>query len=309
MNAWCVNPQAEKGQLLQRREIAISQPGANELLIQVFAAGVTPTELAWYPTAHTAAGAVRENAVPGHEFSGMVADVGKGVTQFRAGDEVFGMNSWYADGATAEYCLTTQAEITLKPKSLSHAQAAAVPIGALTAWQGLLEKANVKAEERVLVHGGSGAVGLFAVQIAHQQGAYVVATASAAHLDVVRSLGADQVLDYKAEPFELAVRNLDVIFDAVGGETLQRSWTLLAPEGRLVTIAASEEAAPDARTKQAFFIVEPNRQQLTEAAELLVRGKLRVFAAAEVGFESANAAYANSVERSGPGKVVIRVRD
>jgi NADPH:quinone reductase-like Zn-dependent oxidoreductase len=155
------------------------QPAEGELLIRVCAAGVTPTELLWYPSTHTKEGQARTGAVPGHEFSGVIAAVGEGVDEFHVGDQIYGINDWFADGATAEFCLTQPQNVALKPKSLSHELAATVPIGALTAWQGLLDRAQLQSGERVLIQGASGAVGLFAVQLAHLQGAYVMATASA----------------------------------------------------------------------------------------------------------------------------------
>ena len=132
------------------------------------------------------------------------------------------MNDWYADGATAEFCITQASSIADKPKRLTHVEAASVPIGALTAWQGLFDRAKLRARERVLVHGGSGAVGLFAVQLARARGAHVIATASTHNLEFVRGLGADEVIDYRKERFEDRVGKVDVVFDTVGGETLER---------------------------------------------------------------------------------------
>ncbi|HSI11861.1 MAG TPA: NADP-dependent oxidoreductase, partial [Chthoniobacter sp.] len=199
MKAYCLN---EDATALIEREIPMPEPAATDVLIRVHAAGVTPTEIGWYPTTHTKAGATRRNPVPGHEFSGVVAAVGAEVEGFQVGDSVYGMNDWFADGATAEYCLTQPACIALKPARLTHAQAAAVPIGALTAWQGLYDRAKLKAGERVLVHGGSGAVGVFAIQLASRTGAQVFSTASAKNADFLEHLGASHVIDYKSERFE-----------------------------------------------------------------------------------------------------------
>src|SRR5262245_22333750 len=132
------------------------QPRRGELLVRVYAAGVTPTELLWSTTTHSKTGARRSHAVPGHEFSGVVAAVGEAPVGFALGQEVYGMNDWFAEGALAEYCLTQPTSVAQKPSSLTHVEAAAVPIGALTAWQGLFDRARLQAEERVLVHGGAG---------------------------------------------------------------------------------------------------------------------------------------------------------
>jgi len=283
-------------------------PVEGEVLIRVRAAGVTPTELVWYPTTHTKEGSARTRAVPGHEFSGIVAAFGKDVKDFNVGDEVYGMNDWFAEGATAEFCLTQPQNIALKPKSLSHELAATVPISALTAWQGLLDRAKIQPGERVLIHGAAGTVGLFAVQLARLHGAYVIATASGMNTEFVKQLGADEVIDYTTSRFEDQVGKVDVVFDAVGGETLNRSWAVLKPTGRMVTIAADSEGSSDQRVKDAFFIVEPNQKQLLEIAKMLDAGILNAFVSAIVPLAEASAAYSQTVrDKHGYGKVVITV--
>ena len=284
----------------------IPQPGPGQLLIRVHAAGVTPTELLWYPTTHLLDGGVRQGAIPGHEFSGVVAAVGADVDSAQIGQEVFGMNDWFADGATAEYCLAVPAAIAAKPARLSHAEAASVPIGALTAWQGLFDRLKLQRGERILIHGGAGAVGIFVVQLARKIGAEVVVTASARNAEFLMQLSASEVIDYQAERFEERGNKVDAVFDAVGGTTLRRSWDVLAPGGRLVTIAADSEGTQDERTKAAFFIVEPSGAQLAEIARSLEAGELRCFVGAEVAFASTSDAYRNVLpKRHGPGKVVI----
>jgi NADPH:quinone reductase-like Zn-dependent oxidoreductase len=281
-------------------------PGENEVLIQVRAAGVTPTELLWYPTWHNKDGTARSGAIPGHEFSGVVAAVGDSVTGFSVGEEVYGMNDWFIDGATAEFCVAAASSIALKPSKLTHAQAAAVPIGALTEWQGLVDRAKLKRGERVLVHGGAGAVGVFAIQLARSLGAEIITTASAANLDFVAQFGARQAIDYTRGAFEEKVCDVDVVFDCVGGETLERSWSVLKPGGRMVTIASDSEATGDQRVKDAFFIVEPNQKQLVEVGELLDAGRLRVFVDSEVPLAEAPAAYSRKLARKrGYGKTVV----
>jgi NADPH:quinone reductase-like Zn-dependent oxidoreductase len=293
---------------LVEAEVPRPVAGAGELLVEVRATGVTPTELVWYPTTHQKDGRARTEAIPGHEFAGVVAVVGAGVAGFVVGDEIYGMNDWFSDGSTAEYCVAPVAAIAKKPARLSFAEAAAVPIGALTAWQGLVDRAKVKAGERVLVHGAAGAVGVFAVQVARLRGAEVVATAAAENAAFVKGLGADELIDYTAERFEQRVRDVDVVFDGVGGDTLERSWAVLKAGGRMVTIAADVEGTRDPRAKDAFFIVEPNATQLKEICGLLDAGKLKVFVDMEVPLARAAAAYARKLERKrGVGKVVVRV--
>jgi NADPH:quinone reductase-like Zn-dependent oxidoreductase len=283
-------------------------PETGELLIRVHAAGVTPTELLWYPTTHSKSGEKRTGAVPGHEFSGVITALGEGVTGVSVGDEIFGMNDWFAEGATADYCLTRPEWVAPKPVNLTHVQAATLPISALTAWQGLFDRAQLRQGERVLIHGGAGAVGLFAIQLARKIGAYVITTASSEHFDFVQRLGAQRVIDYRTESFQKTVKDLDVVFDTVGGSTLTGSWDLLKPGGRVVTIAATSEGTKDERTEKAFLIVEPDRNQLIEIAKLVETGVLQLFVAAVIPFDQASAAYTGTLRPArGRGKLVLEV--
>jgi NADPH:quinone reductase-like Zn-dependent oxidoreductase len=298
--------QSPEGVFLHLGRVPEPTLGKGEVLIQVHAAGVTPTELEWYPTTHTKTGAERKNAIPGHEFSGVIVAFGEDVTDFTLGQPVYGMNDWFAEGATAELCLTIPTSIAPKPAKLTHAETATIPIGALTAWQGLFDHAKLQPTQRVLVHGGAGAVGIFAVQLAHHHGAYVIATASTPTLDLVKQLGADEVIDYKTSRFQYLVHDIDVVFDTVGGETRDLSWLILKPQGRMVTIAADAESSADPRVKESFFIVEPNQTQLIEIARLLDAGSLKTFVNAAVPLDDAPAAYDKTIpQKLGYGKVVI----
>jgi NADPH:quinone reductase-like Zn-dependent oxidoreductase len=307
MKAMQVN-KADQGPVLILVELQKPEAGLGEIVVHVHAAGVTPTELLWYPTTHTKSGTVRMRTVPGHEFSGVITAIGKDIQDFEVGEEVYGMNDWFADGATAEFCITLPQNIARKPATLSHEAAASVPIGALTSWQGLIDRAKLEPAERVLVHGGAGAVGLYAVQLAHIRGARVITTVSTQDIDFVKRLGADEAIDYKASRFEKEVRDVDVVFDAVGGDTLERSWGVLKPGGRMITIAADSEGTADQRVKDAFFIVEPNQKQLVEIAKQLDAGHLRAFVKTTVPLNEASAAYSGAVrDKSRYGKVVIAV--
>jgi NADPH:quinone reductase-like Zn-dependent oxidoreductase len=307
MKAMQVN-KADQRPALMLAELQKPEPGADEILIQVYAAGVTKTELAWYPTTHTKSGKARTRAVPGHEFSGVITAVGKNVHGFDVGDEIYGMNDWFVDGATAEFCITLPQNIARKPASLSHEAAATVPISALSAWQGLIERAKLKSGDRVLIHGGAGAVGLYAVQLSRLRGAHVITTVSARDVDFVKRLGADEAIDYKAGRFERQVRNMDIVFDTVGGDTLERSWGVLNPGGRIVTIAADGEGTADQRVKDAFFIVEPNQKQLVEIAKQIDAGQLRAFVKSTLPLKEASAAYGGAdTDKGTHGKIVISV--
>ncbi len=290
-------------------DVAQPQPAAGEVLVRVLASGVTRSELSWYPTTHTKSGGERTLAIPGHEFAGTIAAIGENAPrQFAVGTEVFGMNDWFADGSAADFCNTRPEWLVRKPAKLSFTQAACVPIGALTAWQGLFNRAQLKAGENVLIHGGSGAVGVFAVQLARRRGAQVITTASGRHAEFLMQLGARQVIDYHTQRFEREVRGMDVVFDTVGGETLARSWEVLSPGGRMITIASSSGEGSDPRIKKAFFIVEPKQDQLQEIAGLLEKGDLKVFVDAAVPFPQTAAAYAGTLPRpQSLGKMVIAV--
>ena len=283
------------------------RPGAGEVLVRVHGAGVIPTELSWLPTWTTPTGEPRMfPIILGHEFSGEIAALGAEVRDVSVGDLVYGLNDWYRNGASAEYCVARVADIARKPGGVDHVHAAATPISALTAWQGLVERAGLAAGQRVLIHGAAGGVGTFAVQLARWRGARVTCTISAANLDFVRSLGADEVIDYRAERFEDVVRDVDVVFDTVGGETLERSWGVLKPGGRLVTVAASGERTTDERIRAAYFIVEPKRAQLAEIARLIDAGALRPVVGAVFPLAEAQQAYQYKPVR---GKIVLRMVD
>jgi NADPH:quinone reductase-like Zn-dependent oxidoreductase len=287
-------------------ELPQPEPREGELLIHVRAAGVTHTELDWYPTIYQKDGSPRVRAVPGHEFSGVVVALGENTAGFAIGQHIYGMSDWFIDGATADYCVTLPQNVAPKPVTLTDEEAASVPIGALTAWQGLFDRAKLQRGERVLVHGGAGSVGIFAVQLAHLHGAHVIATVSATNTKLVAGLGANEVIDYKTSRFEDRVQNVDVVFDTAGRDTLDRSWGVLKPGGRLITIVSGLPEDAEQRVKDAFFIVEPNQQQLLEVAKLLDEGKLKTFVNAVVPFEKASDAYDGAIpNKRGYGKVVI----
>ncbi len=294
--------------LLLEQEMPRPKPHPGEVVVRVHAVAVTPTEMLWYPTSHTRDGGPRNSAVLGHEFSGDIAECGENVRELAIGQDVYGMNDWFAEGALAEYCVTQPEWIANKPRRLSHEEAASVPISALTAWQGLLERGRLQPAERVLVHGGAGAVGIFAVQLAHMHGAQVITTVSANNIAFAESLGADDAFDYRGTPFQDCVHEIDLVFDTVGGDTLQRSWQVLKPGGRLVTVAVNSESESDERVRQAFFIVEPSRTQLVEVGKLLEAGKLRPVLDTVLPVSAATEAYAGTVARQGRGKLVISTR-
>jgi NADPH:quinone reductase-like Zn-dependent oxidoreductase len=236
------------------------QPGPGEALIRVHAAAITRGELEWPVD--------RLPAIPSYELSGVIEEVGSGVTTVAPGDDVFALTPFDRDGVAADYTALPAELLVARPQALGDAESAAIPLPALTAWQGLFDHGQLAANERVLIHGAAGNVGGYAVQLARAAGAHVIGTASAASLDLVRELGAHQAVD-AATRFEDAVEPVDVVFDTAGGEPLRRSFAVLGAGGRLVSVA---EEPPDGGV---FFIVEPNREQLTSIARLADAGKLR----------------------------------
>jgi NADPH:quinone reductase-like Zn-dependent oxidoreductase len=282
-------------------------PKDNQVLVQVYATAITPTEFAWYPTFHTPDGGNRPfPIILGHEFSGVVDAIGPACTGVQVGDLVYGLSDWFIDGAQADYCLTIRANIAPKPASLDHVQAAAVPISALTAWQALIDRAQLSPGQRVLIHGAAGGVGSFAVQVARHKKAHVIATASKANIHFVAALGADEVIDYRTAPFETIVRDVDVVLDTVGGDTRDRSWGVLSKGGQLVTIAADAERVRQPRVRDAFFIVEPNRDQLIEIARLIDAGVIRPIVGATFAMDNFRQAYEEKPLR---GKHVLRIAE
>lgn len=288
-------------------EIPRPKPNAGEVLIKVAATAVTPTELNWSPTFNQLSGEPRPfPIVLSHEFSGVVESVGPNVRDFKPGDEVFGLNDWYSNGAQAEYCVSATASLALKPKSIDHAEAAVVPISALTAWQALIEKGQLERNQRVLIHGAAGGVGTFAVQLARWRGAHVTVTASATNFEFVRALGADVVIDYHTTPFEKVMCDVDVILDSVGGDTLQRSWSVLKPDGKLVTIVGTKSFV-DQRSQDAFMLVRADGKQLAQLGRMIDAGELRVFVETVLPLTDASEAYARAREGGMRGKIALDV--
>jgi NADPH:quinone reductase-like Zn-dependent oxidoreductase len=288
-------------------EISRPNPKADEVLVKVFATAVMPTELLWAPTFNQHSGEPRPfPIVLSHEFSGVVESVGANVRNVGAGAEVYGLNDWFANGAQAECCVAAATMLAPKPKSLRHTEAAVVPISALTAWQGLFEKTQLERNQRVLIHGAAGAVGTFAVQLARWRGAHVTATASAVNEEFVRALGADQVIDYHATRFEDVICDMDAVFDVVGGETLERSWSVLKDTGKLVTVASSKTLS-SRRGREAFMLVRADGPQLAQIGRMIDAGELRVFLEATYPLDSAGEAYARAEKGKMRGKIALNV--
>ncbi|MCI4083891.1 NADP-dependent oxidoreductase [Streptomyces sp. MMS21 TC-5] len=292
---------------LVEREIERPEPGLGEVLVRVHAAGVNPVD--WKTRASGALIAWGETPIVGWDVSGTVEAVGPGVTLYAPGDEVYGMPHFPRQaGGYAEYVVAPARHFARKPASLDHVQAAALPLAALTAWQALVDTAGVTAGQRVLVHAAAGGVGHLAVQIAKARGAYVIGTASAAKHDVLRELGADELIDYRSVDFAEAVADVDVVLDALGGETAERSLKVLKPGGHLVSLPGPDSVPAGADGVNASWVlVDPDLGGLQAIAELADKGLLKPLV--ETVLPLAEAARAHEIGEQGrtTGKIVLTV--
>ncbi|AZO61484.1 MULTISPECIES: NADP-dependent oxidoreductase [unclassified Mesorhizobium] len=284
-------------------------PKASEVLVRVKAAGINPVD-----------GAVRAGYFPligeppfilGWDISGTVEALGTGVTAFKVGDAVFGMPRFPKQAAAyAEFVATPVDEIAAKPAAIDHAQAAALPLAGLTAWQGLVRHGGLQSGQRVLIHAGAGGVGHLAVQIAKARGAWVIATASPDKLDYVRSIGADEVVDYTKGDFTEQVRDIDLVLDAMGGDHADRSLKVLREGGVLVSLLNVHDAtrvkAGERNIRVERMSVVPDREGLVELARLVDARKLAVHVAKAFPLNQAGAAHAFLATRP-IGKVVLTV--
>ncbi|MGW0971496.1 NADP-dependent oxidoreductase [Streptomyces sp. NPDC002516] len=284
-------------------------PGHGDVLVEVRAASVTPGELDWDATWTDGldGGRPRLPVVPSKEVSGVVAELGHGVSGLRPGEAVYGLIPFTRDGAAAEYVSVPAAVLAAKPGSLDHERTAALPLAGLTAWQALVTHAGVTPGQRVLVHGGAGGVGSFAVQVAAALGAEVTATAADRDTDFVRGLGAATVIDYAGQRFEDEVKDADVVLDTVGGDVQARSRQVLRPGGALVSVVAPPEPPEDTDARAVFFVVEPDRAGLEELNALVEEGRLIPQVDRIVPLETAPGAYAALEREHRRGKIVLRV--
>jgi NADPH:quinone reductase-like Zn-dependent oxidoreductase len=285
--------------------------GEGEVLIRVHAASVNPVD--WKVRAgHVKAWLQhRLPLIPGWDVSGIVEAVGPDVTAFKIGDAVFGMLDFVRDGSYAEYVAAGTRNLALKPRSIDHVQAAAVPLAALTAWQSLFGIAGLNSGQTVLIHAAAGGVGHFAVQFAKWKGARIIGTASAGNESFLRELGADEVIDYRSTSFEEAVHDVDVVLDLIGGDTQHRSWKVLKKGGILVATLgiSSPEAAVEHGVRGEGVMVSPDNNQLARIATLVDAGNLKP--AVSSVFPLAEAARAHELSQTGHvrGKIVLKVRD
>jgi NADPH:quinone reductase-like Zn-dependent oxidoreductase len=247
----------------------------------------------------------------GSDLSGTVAAVGSGISELAIGDQVFGVTNTQFLGAYAQYAVASAGMLARKPGSLSYAEAASVPVVAVTAWQGLFDHARLEAGQTVVIHGAAGNVGAYAVQLARRARLRAIATAGTKDIDYVRSLGADTVLDYHTQRFEDEVKDADAVLDLVGGETQMRSFQVLRPGGKLISAVSQpdQHRAKHHGVTAAFFLVEVTTERLRTIAELIDRGELKTCVGAVLPLTDARDAHMMLEGRLRPpkGKIVLNV--
>ncbi|MEV1329229.1 NADP-dependent oxidoreductase [Micromonospora costi] len=277
----------------------------NDVIVRVHAAGFTPGELSWPATWTDRGGRDRTPTIPGHELSGTVVELGFGTTGLSVGQRVFGLTDWARNGSLAEYTAVEARNLAPLAADIDHTVAAALPISGLTAWQGLFDHAHLTTGQTVLIHGAAGGVGSIAVQLALEVGARVIGTGRAADRDVALGLGAQAFLDLEADDLRHA-GEVDVVFDVIGGDILERSTALVRPGGTVVTIAEPPTVQPKGG-RAIFFVVEPDRVRLADLAERVRAGRLQPIVGDVRPLAETAAAFAR--HRRTHGKTIIQVAD
>lgn len=282
---------------------------ADDVLIRVIGSSVNPVDWKIREGHLKEMIAFRMAIIPGWDVSGVVEAVGEKVGKFKVGDSVFSRPAIERDGTYAEFVAVHEDEVAIKPKTISHIEAGVLPLAGITAWEVLVNVAKVSPGQRVLIHAAAGGVGSLAVQLAKWRGAYVAATASAANRALVESLGVDEFIDYRAQRLGDATKNIDVVFDTIGGRAQEDSWSVMAPGGMLVSIVSNppEAEAKKLGMKCAFVFIKPDAPALDEIAELVDGGKLRPIIGAEFALSDIKRAHTLSESGHAKGKIALYV--
>jgi NADPH:quinone reductase-like Zn-dependent oxidoreductase len=297
--------------VLKYEDVPRPEPREHQILVRVIAAGVNPVD----GMIRSGMFAKYEKAefpiILGADIAGVVEKAGSKTTKFKAGDPVFAYVSLKKGGGYAEYAVATESEAAAKPKSLNYVEAAAVPVVALTAWQALIDTAKLSAGQTVLIHGGSGGVGTFAIQIAKARGAKVIATASTANQDLLKELGADVAIDYTKTRFEDVARDVDVVLDSVGKDTLARSYGVVKKGAFIVSLVARPDRTElDKRgIRGAALSVEPKWNELAEIGNLIDEKKIRVIVSQTFPLSEAMKAQEQVATGHTRGKIILKVAD
>src|SRR5437763_1406184 len=294
---------------LKIEEVPRPEPKDDEALVRVIASGVNPADPLTLSGKFAKEWGTHLPLIPGYEIAGIVEKTGANITSLKAGDAVYGYPTF--GGGWAEYITVKEWEVAPKPQSLSFAEAAAVPMGALTAWQALVDAAQLHPGQTILIHGGSGGVGSFAVQIAKSHGARVIATASTANQDLLKQLGADLAIDYTKTRFEDVARDVDAVLDPVGKETLARSYGVVKKGGIVMSLVALPDRAELKKhgIRGAAISVHPDATDLTEIAHLIDAGKMKPIVTQVLPLSEAIVAQQQAATHHTRGKVVLRIAD
>lgn len=298
-------------EVLKYEDILRPEPKNDQLLVRVIAAGVNPVDGMIRSGMFDKDGKRAFPIIPGGDVAGVVEQVGTKVMKFKPGDPVFAYVSLDNSGGYAQYALVSEREAAPKPKLLTYVESAAVPIVAMTAWQALIDTAKLNAGQTVLIHGGSGGVGSFAIQIAKARGAKVVATASTANQDFLKELGADVAIDYTKQKFEDVAKDVDVVLDSIGRDTLARSYGVVKKGGIIVSLVARPNASELEKhgLRGAALDVEPNSEQLAEIGKLIDDKKIKVIVSQTMPLSEARKAQEQVATGHTRGKIVLKIAE
>ena len=296
-------------EVLKFEEVPRPEPKEDEVLVRVIASGVNPADPLTLSGKYAREFGTHLPLIPGYDIAGVVEKTGAKVTNLKAGDPVYGYPTF--GGGWAEYITVKQWEVAAKPKTLNFAEAAAVPMGALTAWQALVDTAQLHPGQTILVHGGSGGVGSFAVQIAKARGARVIATASTANQDLLKQLGADVAIDYTKTRFEDVAKDVDAVLDPIGKETLARSYGVVKKGGIVMSLVARPDPVELEKRgiRGAAISVHPDAEDLAEIARLIDSGKIKPVVTEVLPLSEAIAAQRQAETHHTRGKLVLRIAD
>jgi NADPH:quinone reductase-like Zn-dependent oxidoreductase len=296
-------------EVLKFENVPRPEPNENQALVRVIASGVNPADPLTLSGKYAREFGTHLPLIPGYDIAGVVEKTGANVTKLKAGDAVYGYPTF--GGGWADYVTVTEGEVAAKPKSLNFVEAAAVPMGALTAWQALVDVAQLLPGQIILIHGGSGGVGSFAIQIAKARGARVIATASTANQDLLKQLGADVATDYTKTKFEDVAKDVDAVLDPVGKDTLARSYGVVKKGGIVMSLVARPDPAEIRKRgiRGAGISVHPDAEDLTEIAHLIDAGKIKPIVTQVLPLSEAIAAQRQAATHHTRGKVVLRVAD
>ncbi|MFN2622105.1 MAG: NADP-dependent oxidoreductase [Chthoniobacterales bacterium] len=296
-------------EVLKYEDAPRPEPKENELLVRVIACGVNPADPLVISGRFAKEFGTHLPLIPGYDVAGVVEATGTKVTKFRKGDAVYGYALF--GGGWAEYAVLAENEAALKPNSATFIETAAVPMGALTAWQSLIDTAKLSPGQTVLIHGGSGGVGSFAVQIAKARGAKVIATASTANQDLLKQLGADVAIDYTKTKFEDVAKDVDVVFDTVGRDTLPRSYPLVKKGGIVTTIVSRPDQAQLDKygIRGSSIWSHPDGSELAEITKLIEAGKIKPIVGQVLPLTDAVKASQQAETHHTRGKLVLKIAE